>query len=434
MDAEAAKVDGFRILQCVEWLRDKVEISGLQPTNTNLNDDQRREIVDFLVSETAGRLFAFVDGAGRDLIIQTEVPPTHIQEFFYLARRHGEKQLAPDNIDSCISYGRFNRNGQNSLESLLSHMEGVFCPTFRENTSWPEGFKKDFLSDLGKFMSSLTETTNALKGKTVLCVPDYDFNDSKEFLEDKEKSQHLESVLIHWTRQTKAVVHEQAGQELTEDANPIDEYNFWNGRLDDLTDIQRQLDRPEVQSVVAVLTVMKSSYLAPFHKLSQSIQDSRNEAQENFKFLSVLQDLCTKLNSSEPKDIAVLLLPLLNACRFIWSTSSYFNASERISGLLRKVSNQILERCKSCIRKAGVFNPNVHAAISALSDCVSCGESWKAAFFKMDAAIIAERSTSWEIAQSTVFAQVDAFVQRCKELLDVCDSRIQFSKIGRAHV
>jgi len=86
-----------------------------------------------------------------------------------------------------------------------------------------------------------------------------------------------------------------------------------------------------------------------------------------------------------------------------------------------------LERCKSCIRKAGVFNPNVHASISALSDCVSCGESWKAAFFKVDAAIIAERSTSWEIAHSTVFAQVDAFVQRCKELLDVCDSRIQFS-------
>jgi hypothetical protein len=87
MAADSAKVDGFRILQCVEWLRDKVEISGLQPVNTNLNDDQRREIVDFLVSEIAGRLFIFVDGPGRDLIIQNEVPPAHIQEFFYLVRR-----------------------------------------------------------------------------------------------------------------------------------------------------------------------------------------------------------------------------------------------------------------------------------------------------------------------------------------------------------
>jgi dynein heavy chain, axonemal len=429
MASDAAKVDGFRILQCVEWLRDKVEISGLEPVNTNLNDDQRREIVDFLVSEIAGRLFIFVDGPGRDLIIQTEVPPFHIQEFFYMARRQGEKQLSPDNIDNCISYGRFNRNGQSSLESLLSHMENVFCPSFKHNTSWPEGFKKDFLGDLGKFMSSLTETTNALKGRTVLCVPDYNFSDPKEILEDKEKSQHVEAVLIHWTRQTKAVVHEQAGQELTEDASPIDEYVFWNGRLDDLTDIQKQLDRPEVQSVVSVLTLMKSSYLDPFHKLSQSIQDSHNEAQENFKFLSVLQEICTKLNASEPKDIAVLLFPLLNACRFIWSTASYFHAPERISGLLRKVSNQILERCKSCIRKVGVFNLNVHLAISALSDCVSCGESWKAAFFKMDAAIIAESTSKsgWEVAQSSVFAQVDAFVQRCRELLDVCDSRIQFS-------
>jgi dynein heavy chain, axonemal len=435
MEADAAKVDGFRILQCVEWLRDKVEISGLQPVNTNLNDDQRREIVDFLVSETAGRLFIFVDGPGRDLIIQAEVPPFRITEFFYLARRQGEKQLSPDNIDSCISYGRFNRNGQNSLESLLSHMENVFCPSFKQNTSWPEGFKKDFLGDLGKFMSSLTETTNALKGKTVLCVPDYDYDDQKAVLEDKEKSQHLEAVLIHWTRQTKAVVHEQAGQELTEDASPIDEHNFWNGRLDDLTDIQMQLDRPEVQSVVSVLTLMKSSYLAPFHKLSQSIQDSRNEAQENFKFLSVMQDLCKKLNSSEPKDISVLLFPLLNSCRFIWSTSSYFHAPERISGLLRKVSNQILERCKSCIRKAGVFNPNVHLAMSALSDCVSCGESWRSAFFKMDESITFESTSKigWEVAQSSVFAQVDAFVQRCRELLDVCESRIQFSmNVGSA--
>ena len=308
-------------------------------------------------------------------------------------------------------------------------MENVFCPSFKQNTSWPEGFKKDFLGDLGRFMPSLTETTNALKGKTVLCVPEYDFSDPKEVLEDKEKSQHLEAVLIHWTRQTKAVKHEQAGQELTEDANPIDEYNCCNGRLDDLTDIQKQPDRPEVQSVVSMLTLMKSSYLAPFHKLSQSIQDSHNEAQENFKFLSVLQELCTKLTSSEPKSIAVLLFPLLNACRFIWSTASYFHAPERISGLLRKVSNQILERCKSCIRKVGVFNPDVHLAISALSDCISCGENWKTSFFKMDAAIISESITKsgWEVAQSSVFAQVDAFVQRCRELLDVCESRIQFS-------
>ena len=34
----------------------------------------------------------------------------------------------------------------------------------------------------------------------------------------------------------------------------------------------------------------------------------------------------------------------------------------------------------------------------------------------------------WDFDQSSIFAQIDAFVQRCRDLLEVCEGQIQFSR------
>jgi dynein heavy chain len=37
----------------------------------------------------------------------------------------------------------------------------------------------------------------------------------------------------------------------------------------------------------------------------------------------------------------------------------------------------------------------------------------------------------WNFDDASIFAQIDAFVQRCKDLLEVCEGQIQFARKGR---
>lgn len=40
---------------------------------------------------------------------------------------------------------------------------------------------------------------------------------------------------------------------------------------------------------------------------------------------------------------------LLNRVRMIWEKSKYYNTNEKIAGLLHKISNEIIKRCKETI-------------------------------------------------------------------------------------
>ncbi len=66
------------------------------------------------------------------------------------------------------------------------------------------------------------------------------------------------------------------------------------------------------------------------------------EADENLNFLTTLQESCINLCNAAPKDIPAILKEVLTRIRMIWSVSSFFSKVEPLTGLLRKVSNQII--------------------------------------------------------------------------------------------
>lgn len=80
--------------------------------------------------------------------------------------------------------------------------------------------------------------------------------------------------MIHWTRQIKEVLSAQDALQTSENAGPLEEIEFWKNRCADLSGISTQLDKPGVKKITAILQVAKSSYVAPFLKLSGQIKVS----------------------------------------------------------------------------------------------------------------------------------------------------------------
>ncbi len=68
---------------------------------------------------------------------------------------------------------------------------------------------------------------------------------------------------------------------------------------------------------------------------------------------------------------------LLKRVRMIWHHSKFYKSNERISGLLYKISNQIIQRCKANINVDDMLDGDVQKCIDDLNDAIECGKRWR---------------------------------------------------------
>lgn len=66
-------------------------------------------------------------------------------------------------------------------------------------------------------------------------------------------------------------------------------------------------------------------------------QDCSLQAQSNLSYLSILKEPCEELAQLKPSQVAPKLRHIVSLIRIIWVNSDYYNTSERITGLFRKV-------------------------------------------------------------------------------------------------
>jgi dynein heavy chain len=267
-----------------------------------------------------------------------------------------------------------------------------------------------------------------MKGHTVLYVPDIHLLSSSEEFHSKDTIQQLESLLIHWTRQIKEVVNTQHSSETSDKTGPLEEIQFWRSRCQDLSGISGQLNRSEVQRVIKILEASTSSYLEQFQRLSNLIHEGTLQAQDNLKFLTTLSNPCKALSEAEPKNIISLLPKILRCVRMIWANSTYYNTRDRLTSLLRKVSNEIMRRCCATISLDEIFHGDVQLSMASLQDSITCGDTWRNIYKRTLRHIKKHAAKEWDFDESSIFAQIDAFVQRCRDLLEVCEGQIQFAR------
>lgn len=463
-EEEVIDIDGM-----VRWMVARIRLPG-HSCKKLWNREHDKKCFEFVTSDKFAHLLAYVsvddrlvveigNGAsattlqhvvvvGTAAVVAGDAVPQKQPErhaIYYFVRPINCKLTAATMAERVL-HGTLSRGAETS--TLMTLMSQVYAPRLLAIKSWPESVKKDLMGHFHKLMASLTEATFQAQGKTVLYLPAS--NEAavavataamnKEFVHD------LEAIVIGWTRQIKEVVNAHDEAYRAEASGPLEEIQFWRSRTVDLSGIADQLRRPDVKRVVAVLEAAKSSYLARFESLVNNIHQNSLEAADNLKFLEHLVAPCEKLAHAEPTDICELLPDLLSYIRMIWTLSSYYNHAnpDRVAGLLRKISNEIISRCCAKISLREVFDGDVQGSIVSLEESIQCGVLWKRIYRKMAAAIdlatakehdSAERR--WAFEDASIFAQVDAFVQRCRDLIELCEGQLQFcrknSELGGQH-
>lgn len=67
------------------------------------------------------------------------------------------------------------------------------------------------------------------------------------------------------------------------------------------------------------------------------------------------------------------------------------------------------------------------AALLLLLTCRSPGDAWKQCYERTAAAVARHCPRHWDFDVSSLYSYMDAFLQRCRDLLEVCEAQLQFA-------
>ena len=422
----------------MRWVESRIDF----PAKSAISEESRAAISTFLSDASENVIFAYLDKESGGLHVR-KTPPTadmcksRVQYFL----KDTEESVTctdvphPDMLQRSVFFGYL--RADKLCEDMTALVSRLCLPQVRHNKTWPASLTKDLVGSLERFMGNMTDMANLAAGKTILYVPNDDLSRPDACAADKDLCQRLEASVIHWTRQIKGLMNGGQGKHV--DDSPLGEIDLWNSRCTDLSGLEAQLKAPAVAQVLRVLELAKSSYLEPFQKLATEIEARTAEAVDNYNMLKPLMDPCIRLQKCKLEDMPAILEEVMFLVRAIWANSNFLNTADSITGLLRKVSNSVIERCRDVLDLNAIMQGSIAGSVHVLQQSVHCGEVWKQLFY-MHRKLIAHSLENaegggpeaaaaalqdWD--ESRIFAQMDAFMQRCTDLLEVCEWRSQFS-------
>ncbi|KAL0226771.1 hypothetical protein P9112_014095 [Eukaryota sp. TZLM1-RC] len=449
-------------LSCCAWLTSLMKLS-VDTISEELSPKQHQILLQFVRGKYT-TLYFYKLNQRRML---TPEPPTriHSEILYFIAIT---SPLTPENITRSVQYGSV--MGSSAMSSLLQLMSSIYVPSVTSNRTWPEVMRKEFLGQLHRFMAVLTETVYQSQGKTVLFIPSEEISNPEESSKQKDLVQRLEAIVIYWTKQIQDVVSSQEMVEASDSLGPLAEMEFWKGRVEDLEGIRQQLEQEEVLNIISVLEHSLSTYLQGFKSLAEVIKLKYQEAKNNLVFLTTLSDPCEKLSRATLPQILDLLPILITRVRLIWEYSAFYCSSKRISGLLRRVTNDVISRCRDVIDLRDLFGlclssssvvfdqdkrkglsletegiKSVEKLVKSLTSTIEINQRWQDLFShtvngiesdvkkgtKRNIQQYGRDSNLWDFDPAPIFAQVHAFIQRCNDLVDACQYYIQFTACSR---
>jgi dynein heavy chain len=66
-----------------------------------------------------------------------------------------------------------------------------------------------------------------------------------------------------------------------------------------------------------------------------------------------------------------------------------------------------------------------------LNDAIQCGKKWREIYDRTVEIINKDSNKKWDFSSNSIFASVEAFIQRCSELIEICQGQLQFALKGR---
>ncbi|ETM55018.1 hypothetical protein L914_01719 [Phytophthora nicotianae] len=358
---------------------------------------------------------------------------------------------------------------KNALESLAVMLRDVFIPLIgnqRNQQMWPEMVTTSIINNVHGFFSSLQITLGQTKGATCLPLPwdqavmesaaksspngdasssfskGQDFNTISGLGKDQVHS--LEGSLITWTKQIKNILKQDPEALLNQrdhaHQGPMEELHFWAAKAKNLNSIFAQLQSDSIRKVLQYLDASKSTYNIPFAKLCKEVFLARAEANDNKHYLWPLAKWFEQLASAQSlPEIRDLFRPICHSILLIWKSSRFYNTPARLVVLIRQICNEIIRKAMMHLNGEKLFElfdqGELEQANSMLQVSLQVCAHFKSVYFDYKAKSVTEvPGNPWRIQNNALFIRLDAFLERCHDVLELTQTIYQFQKLAQMEI
>eukprot|EP00752_Nemacystus_decipiens_P011484 g10196.t1 len=275
--------------------------------------------------------------------------------------------------------------------------------------------------------------------------------------DNKELMHVLESTLITWTKQIKnepeaslptsstaasegKKQQRQQQRQPSHHPGPLEELEFWEQKAADLNGMFSQLQSSRVRKILRYLDRSKSTYSTPFAKLCKEAFLARSEANDTIKYLRPLRPWLQRIDAEiSLENLPALFRPALHVLLLVWKSSGYYNTSTRLVVFVREMCNTLIERATSMLAGGEIFRlieqEQQKEAVRLLETSLRVLGSFKTAYFDYKGKAAVEcPSNPWRAQNNAMFSRIDAFLERCHDVLDLTTTIAQFQKLANLEV
>ena len=96
-----------------------------------------------------------------------------------------------------------------------------------------------------------------------------------------------------------------------------------------------------------------------------------------------------------------------------------------------QISSDIIKRCCTEISLDDIFDGYVERSMKILEESIHCCQFWKETYCHTSKVHNKYSMEEWVLDESSIFAHIDAFIQRCKDLLEVVEGQVSaYCRVG----
>ena len=392
-----------------------------------------------LARQQVQRVFV-CEGAKELLCFDTPDPKQKKKMLYFL--KPNKVALTSENIATEVMCGDLQPG---VLQHLFDTTSDVYLPLLtntHNQSGLPEVVMKDVLEFMHKLVNSIYVTIGHSKGETLLPLPSMEIASADRASKDKERVHVLESAVVTWTKQIKNVLKLEPEQVLKSGNHPgpMAEIEFWAAKARHLNSIQVQLMGERIRKVMKVLELTKSTYCSPFNRLMKEVNAACDEANDNTKYLATLKGSLSKLedeavDSEAFQGLTQAFRPIVHLIMLVWKHSQFYNTPARLVVLMREICNDLIRQARSYVNPEQLFEMEPQEAVDRLLVTLKVCGTFKSVYFDYKSRANNEvPSNPWRLVNTALFPRLDAFLERCHDLLDLCKTIVQFQKLERIEI
>ena len=331
--------------------------------------------------------------------------------------------------------------GPNMVQQIHTVLSSAYMPTMRAphvQETLSEVLSKDLKDQTTKVVAASYMTVGKMTGDTLLPLPPAEtYASLARGAQDKDSIHALESAAMMWTGQIRDILALESETPLLQGQHPGPDYEveFWRAKLRDLGSVSEQLFNGRIPKVIKVLENVRSSYFQAFNKLCQEVKCAHEEAADNSKMLNVLEPLLMQIKNDDFDQLVRAFQPLFHYILLVWKHSKEYNTTTRMVVLIREICNEIIQRAEGFLTETPLLEGEPDSAVNLLKESLRICITFKNIFYRYQTRANQEcPSRPWRFQDSALFARMDAFLERCHDVLDLMQTILQFNKLERIEI